>query len=83
VGFRKSATYGERQFHPARLYSLIRPPKNWSTRDAFVAQVRDGVGRMWWAKVTAAVRPSNRCSPNIFREHYTQALLIEDQHAVE
>ena len=30
--------------------------ENWSTCDAFVAQVRDGVGGLWWAKVTAAVR---------------------------
>jgi len=47
-----------------------------------VAQVRDGVGGLWWAKVTAAVRPSTVVVPNIFREHDTQVPLIEDQHAV-
>jgi hypothetical protein len=56
--------------------------ENWSTRDAFVAQVRDGVGGLWWAKVTAAVGPSTVVVPNIFREHDTQVPLIADQHAV-
>jgi hypothetical protein len=37
---------------------------------------------LWWAKVTAAVRPSTVVVPNIFREHYTQVPLIEDQQAV-
>jgi hypothetical protein len=37
---------------------------------------------LWWAKVTAAVRPSTVVVPNIFREHDTQVPLIEDQHAV-
>jgi hypothetical protein len=41
-----------------------------------------GVGRLWWAKVTAAVWPSTVVVPNIFREHYTQVPLIEDQYAV-
>ena len=37
---------------------------------------------MWWAKVAAAVRSSTVVVPNIFREHYTQVSLIDDQHAV-
>jgi hypothetical protein len=48
----------------------------------FVAQVRDGVGRLWWAEIAGPVRPSTVVVPNIFREHYTQMPLIEDQHAV-
>jgi hypothetical protein len=56
--------------------------ENRSTRDAFVAQVRDGVGRLWWAKIAGAVRPSTVVVPNIFREHDTQVPLIADQHAV-
>jgi hypothetical protein len=47
-----------------------------------VGQVRDGVDRSWWAKVTAAVRPSTVVVPNIFREHHTQVPLIADQHPV-
>jgi hypothetical protein len=52
------------------------------TFDAFVAEVRDGVGWLRWAKVTGAVRPSTVVVPNVFHEHYTQVLLVEDQHAV-
>jgi hypothetical protein len=56
--------------------------ENRSTRDAFVAQVRYGVGRVWWAKIAGAVWPSTVVVPNIFREHYTQVPLIADQHPV-
>ena len=52
------------------------------TFDAFVAEVGDGVGWLRWAKVTGAVRPSAVVVPNVFREHSTQVLLVEDQHAV-
>jgi hypothetical protein len=48
----------------------------------FVAQVRDGVGRLWWAEIAGPVRPSTVVVANIFREHYTQMPLFEDQHAV-
>jgi hypothetical protein len=38
-----------------------------STRDAFTAEVRDGVGRPWWAKVAGAVGSSTLVMANIFR----------------
>src|SRR5581483_8000201 len=48
----------------------------------FVAQVRDGVGRLWWAEIAGPVRSSTVVVANIFREHDTQMPLIEDQYAV-
>jgi hypothetical protein len=40
------------------------------------------MGWLRWAKVTGAVRPSTVVVPNVFREHSTQVLLVEDQHTV-
>jgi hypothetical protein len=47
-----------------------------------MAEVHGGVGRLRRAKVAGTVQPSIIVVPNVFREHYTQALLTEDQHAV-
>lgn len=47
-----------------------------------MAEVRDGVGRLRWAKVKGTVRPSTIVVPNVFREHDTQVPLAEDQHKV-
>jgi hypothetical protein len=51
-------------------------------RDAFVAEIRDGMGRLRWAKGTGTVQPSTVVVPNIFRERCRQMPLIEDQDAV-
>jgi hypothetical protein len=47
-----------------------------------VAEVRDGVGRLGWAKVAAAVGSSTVVVANVFGEHDAQVPLAEDQHAV-
>jgi hypothetical protein len=53
-----------------------------STRDVFMAEVRYGVGRPWWAKIAGAMGPPTVVMANIFRGHDTQVPLAEDQHAV-
>jgi hypothetical protein len=82
VGFQKSVTCGEQQFHAARSYSLIKPPSTGRRLMRSWLEVRDGVGWLRWAKVTGAVRPSTVVVPNVFHEHDTQVPLVEDQHAV-
>ena len=56
--------------------------QNGPTRDAFVAEVREGVSRLRWAKATGTVGPLTVVVPNIFCDHYTQVPLTEDQHTV-
>jgi hypothetical protein len=48
----------------------------------FVAEVRSGVGRLWWMKVAGAVGSSAVVVPDVLREYRTQVPLIEDQHTV-
>jgi hypothetical protein len=47
-----------------------------------MAEVHDGVGRPWWAKVEGAMRSSTVVVANVFGEHDTQVSLAEDQHSV-
>jgi hypothetical protein len=47
-----------------------------------MAEVHDGVGRPWWAKVEGAVGSSTVVVADVFGEYDTQVSLAEDQHAV-
>jgi hypothetical protein len=47
-----------------------------------MVQVRDGVGRLRWAKVPGAVGSSTVVVANVLGEHYTQVPLAEDHHAI-
>lgn len=47
-----------------------------------MVEVRDGVGRPWWAKIASAMGPSTVVMANIFREYDKQVPLAKDQHAV-
>jgi hypothetical protein len=47
-----------------------------------MVEIRDRVGRPWWAKVAGAMGPSTVVMANIFRKYNTQVPLTEDQHAV-
>ncbi|MDQ3886912.1 MAG: hypothetical protein M3308_07895 [Actinomycetota bacterium] len=69
MGFQKSVTCPEQQLYAARSYSLI-------------CELRDGVGRPWWAKVAGAVRSSLVVVPDGCREHSMQVPLVEDKHVV-
>jgi hypothetical protein len=57
--------------------------QNWSTIDAFFAEVCHWVGRLGWARVTGTVRSSTVVVANVFPEHYPQMPLTKDQHAVD
>jgi hypothetical protein len=56
--------------------------QNRPTRDAFLAELCHGVGRLRWAKVAGAVRSSTVVVPDVLREQHTQVPLAEDQHAI-
>jgi hypothetical protein len=52
------------------------------TLDPFMAGVRDGVGRVGWAKVAGAVGSSTVVMANVLGEHDTPVPLADDHHAV-
>jgi hypothetical protein len=71
VGFQNLATYVEQRFLCCSFVLVGQATQNWSTCDAFVAEMRDGVGRLRWSKVAGAVGPATVVVPNIFSEHCT------------
>jgi hypothetical protein len=81
VGFQKSVTWAEQQFHAARSYSLIKPPRTGRHLIRSWLRFATGVGWLWRAKFAGAVRPST-VVPDVLREHHMQVPLAEDQHAV-
>jgi hypothetical protein len=81
VGFQKSASCVE-QLLCCPFVLVDQATQDWSPRDPFVAEVRDGVGRLRWAKVSGAVGSSTVVVANVLIEHDAQVPLDEDQHAV-
>jgi hypothetical protein len=75
---------------PAALSSYLCCPfvlvdqatQDWSPRDPFVAEVRNGVGWLGWAKVAGAVGSSTVVVAKVFGEHCTEVPPVDDQHAV-
>jgi hypothetical protein len=82
VGCQKSASCVEKVFLCCPFVLVDQATQDWSPRDPFVAEVRDGVGRLGWAKVSGAVGSSTVVVANVLIEHDAQVPLAEDQHAV-
>jgi hypothetical protein len=82
VGCQKSASCVEQVFLCCPFVLVDQATQDWSPRDPFVAEVRDGVGWLGWAKVAGAVGSSTVVVANVFGEHCTEVPLVDDQHAV-
>jgi hypothetical protein len=82
VGFQNLVACADQQVSRCPFVVVDQATQDWSPRDPFVVDVRDGMGRLGWAKVSAAVGSSTVVVANVLIEHDAQVPLAEDQHAV-